>query len=827
MFKKFSKEFLIHNNKDDQYHPSIIRNPNTTDFSVTWTNKEIGTPSTEIILKHRNTIRNTDNSVTDLVAVNGDFATNRMHSKTIYLTNGNQLVTWCSDMQDSSGFGVYATILEHSGSIVKEEFRINTHTASNQEFPSVVPLNGGFIIVWHSLGQDTKQITSGVFAKIFDSTGDVAKEEFQVNDYTANNQDHPVIIVLDNGNYVIAWQSFGQDGSGRGVYAKIYDHTNRVVREEFRVNTHTASNQEFPTLAKLADNKFIVVWQSNQQDGSGYGIYAKTFNSDGNVINDEFRINSYTEGNQKYPSVTMLSDGSFIIAWQSQEQDGASYEIYAKKYSREAVPIGEEFIVNGYTENNQERPHITALTDGSCAIVWQSFGQDGYKSSIYGQILTNENNTIYDDTNINGQTTYAPLPAEMISTTDTPTTIKPVPVSTVTPVTPVLETNTTKINTTLVPTVVPSHTDTTTTVETHASSTVQPTAIPTQILTEGSVITSQPTTSVPVATVMPQNAPTPTAIVTDTQISTGQSTFAPQPLSTLDSSTAASQPGSTETIEDTSKVPSSTNFVITDATVNATNVPTYAVTTVTATTTAPFFTNITSVLLNASSTLPINGSETGNNFIITSNVKEATIIAGSGVDTFIFEPSNNSIVYIDNFGNSDLLNLSNVTNVTSYDALNKTSGSTHFHLPYNQTVIIKNKYPHELNDSNVVLQNSLNNPSENTVVRDNSVNHNTTSETHSNAIYLIAGLTVGTVALIGGAIACTIAGIIIYRHKKAVAAVSAKIAETVSEHLPYGNEEEVSGSGVLSSSSDSSVIDMSGSGSMQEADLPGTVTVIG
>jgi hypothetical protein len=839
MFRKFAKEFLIHSNKDDQYSPSIIKNPNLVDFAITWTNKAINATSARIILKHYNTTRNVENSdidkEADLVAVNqDDFATKRMHSKIIYLANGKQLVTWCSDMQDGSGFGIYASLLEHSGSIIKEEFRVNAHVASNQEYPSVAPLaNGDFIIVWHSLGQDTKQITSGIFAKVFDDAGEIVKEESQVNDYTANNQDHPVVASIDNGSYMIAWQSFGQDGSGRGVYAKIYDQNHFVIKEEFRVNSQTLNNQEFPVLSKLTDNKFIVVWQSNKQDGSGHGVYAKIYNSLGDTLKEEFIVNFYTEGHQKYPSVTLLSDESFIITWQSQNDDGGTgYNIYARKYSKEAIAFGEEFRVNDYVENNQENPQITALENGSCAIVWQSFGQDRYKSSIYGQILTNENNTIYE-TKINDQTTSGPTtsPAEVISTTEAPTAINTTPESTITPVTPVLETNTIRPDTTLAPTVAPSHADTTVPEVGTQVSTEQPTAAPTQIITatiEGTATTLE-STSVADTTVVPRN--TPTAIVTDaeTQVSTEQPILPSQPpVSTLDSSTTAPQINSiTEVKTDEAVAPSSTSVINTNAVTNSTNIPILAVTA----SAAPVSTNITSILLNASSTLPIHGSEAGNNFVITSNVKEATIIAGSGVDSFIFEPSSNSIVYIDNFGNNDLLNFSNVTNVTSYDALNKTSGSTHFHLPNNQIVVVKNKYPHELTDSNVALQNHLISDTGNihstpspimigNLEKEQSTNNNiTTSETNSNAVYLIAGATVGTVIVAGGITAGVIVGIMIYRHKKAVAAASTKIAETVAEHLPYGNEEDGTSSGVLSSSRDSSSIDMSGS--MHEAEFLG------
>jgi Ca2+-binding RTX toxin-like protein len=44
---------------------------------------------------------------------------------------------------------------------------------------------------------------------------------------------------------------------------------------EFRVNTVTESDQRSPTITALHDGGFVVSWESNGQDGSEYGIYAK------------------------------------------------------------------------------------------------------------------------------------------------------------------------------------------------------------------------------------------------------------------------------------------------------------------------------------------------------------------------------------------------------------------------------------------------------------------------------------------------------------------------------------------------------------------------
>ncbi len=41
------------------------------------------------------------------------------------------------------------------------------------------------------------------------------------------------------------------------------------------MNTTTADNQTRPVVAIDADGDFVIAWQSNLQDGSNYGIYAQ------------------------------------------------------------------------------------------------------------------------------------------------------------------------------------------------------------------------------------------------------------------------------------------------------------------------------------------------------------------------------------------------------------------------------------------------------------------------------------------------------------------------------------------------------------------------
>ena len=86
-------------------------------------------------------------------------------------------------------------------------------------------------------------------------------------------------------------------------------------KSEFQINTYTASHQLGPSVTGLSDGGFVVTWDSYGQDGDGVGIYGQRYDSSGSTTGPEFQINTYTTDDQYDSSVTSLSDGGFVVTW--------------------------------------------------------------------------------------------------------------------------------------------------------------------------------------------------------------------------------------------------------------------------------------------------------------------------------------------------------------------------------------------------------------------------------------------------------------------------------------------------------------------------------
>ncbi len=139
------------------------------------------------------------------------------------------------------------------------------------------------------------------------------------------------VATSPNGESVITWASKNQDGNGWGVYARRFDSNGVAVGNEFQVNTTTAGDQLDPSVAVDLVGNFTIVWTGS--DANGSGIFAQQYDKAGNKLGSEFQVNITTSGDQTAPSVGMDGVGNVLVSWSSALQDGSGLGIFAQKYS--------------------------------------------------------------------------------------------------------------------------------------------------------------------------------------------------------------------------------------------------------------------------------------------------------------------------------------------------------------------------------------------------------------------------------------------------------------------------------------------------------------
>jgi hypothetical protein len=214
--------------------------------------------------------------------------------------------------------------------------------------------------------------------------------EFQANAYTRDNQREPGIIALAGGDIVIAWNSDGQDGDGFGVFVRRFSPELVPVADETQVNVATVGNETLETLAPTADGGFIVAWSDNT-----VGL-ARRYDADG-VAGDPYEI----EGGFGF-AAAIDGDGRFVVTTSDGCSRSTSYGdqsygcIHASRTEADGTLDDAPFQVGtasydyqGYLID-QERPLVAANRAGEFVVVWSEasfyYGHHGdYEHFLYGR----------------------------------------------------------------------------------------------------------------------------------------------------------------------------------------------------------------------------------------------------------------------------------------------------------------------------------------------------------------------------------------------------------------------------------------------------------
>jgi hypothetical protein len=319
---------------------------------------------------------------------------------------------------------------------------LKSKTTGDQENPQValLPDNSGAVIVWQGsaavkAGKVTVPGIRQIYARIIDATGAPAKSDIRVGSHPKNNQINPVVAVAADGTILIVWASFGQDGSRQGVFGQLFSATGTKAGAEFQINQFTANNQRSPAVAALTGNNFAIAWISeSERSSSGVDVYARLYASSGVPVTGELLINSSPTNVCANPTVAGGSQGGFAVAWSQNDnatltagslngvqvsgvQTGRStnsWDIFAGLFDANGTAAGPSFRLNSYSYGDQYAPKISALGSNYLS-VWMSLGQDGSWEGVFGQEFADGGGLLGEEFRVNTSTVSHQIQPAVVS----------------------------------------------------------------------------------------------------------------------------------------------------------------------------------------------------------------------------------------------------------------------------------------------------------------------------------------------------------------------------------------------------------------------------
>ncbi len=351
---------------------------------------------------------------------------------------------------DGNGLGIGARRLDAGQAPVGPVIRVNEGTAGDQERPSVSLLNsGGAAVAWLG-GRPGFQ---NIFARFLNADGSFATRDIAVNTLARssntrittnwivvrNNREKlktqrikrivdqkqernagVAVATLNNGNVVIAYASgrrtkekiqlqvpkvrfvynrfitnsvlqfveFNTD-SMQDVFFQLFTADGQKIGGEIQANHTLPFNQSQPSIAALSDGTFVLAWSSEQQSAENtVDVVARWFDSNGQPLGGEFVVNTSSRPCAN-ASVAGHVDGGFTVVWsQKNSVPTDSLDVFARAFSPSSAPITDAFRVNTHTRGDQFSPSVAA-TAGGQMVAWTSLGQDGSREGVFARALNN------------------------------------------------------------------------------------------------------------------------------------------------------------------------------------------------------------------------------------------------------------------------------------------------------------------------------------------------------------------------------------------------------------------------------------------------------
>ncbi|MEQ1904122.1 MAG: hypothetical protein ABL888_08070 [Pirellulaceae bacterium] len=179
------------------------------------------------------------------------------------LANGNYVVTWADHLQ----FDIFARIFSPGGIALSGILDVEPGGA-NATFPDVTALaDGGFVATY---GQYT---VNDVRGRIYEANGTPSGSPFDIATNAMNAlQQQAQTAALQDGRFVTVWLTTAGNIAGRVMSA---DGTPDGAA--FAVNGDAAGDKGRPTIATLADGRFVVSWESGV--GAAKTIFSTIFDA--------------------------------------------------------------------------------------------------------------------------------------------------------------------------------------------------------------------------------------------------------------------------------------------------------------------------------------------------------------------------------------------------------------------------------------------------------------------------------------------------------------------------------------------------------------------
>ncbi|NBJ12377.1 hypothetical protein GR304_15860 [Microvirga sp. SYSU G3D207] len=305
------------------------------------------------------------------------------------LADGRFVVAWCIDGENpqTTDKDIRARIYNSDATPFdrqtpegdKDFFVTGTTVAGRQSRPSILAFdNGGFVISYEDYSRAGQPAGADVRSQAFDAHGRATGTPGKiVSPSDLEDQTRPISAALSNGTYIVIYN----DASAGGYICRFFGADGEALpNPEIAISENIHIGE--PRVDALTNGNFVVTW-GEAGDGSGGGIRTKIFAANGAVIKEAFFANSTTTGDQHTADVVALKDGGFAVAYEDYSQNIGCIRLTT--FDSSGNRIGEEIRVDAPSILDRYEVRLTALADGRIVVTYGASPDN--QDEVYGRIV--------------------------------------------------------------------------------------------------------------------------------------------------------------------------------------------------------------------------------------------------------------------------------------------------------------------------------------------------------------------------------------------------------------------------------------------------------
>ena len=160
--------------------------------------------------------------------------------------------------------------------------------------------------------------------------------------------------------------------SGEGVYARRFDAAGTALTGEIRVNTLTNGDQRFAAVVSDAAGNFVVTWTGRDAVAAHDNVYLRRFSAAGAALTAETQVNTSATGDQSNAVIAMQAGSSaFVVAWQGQGAGDADGIFFRRFLADATAQDGTERLATLGSTGSEVNPGVAMDASGNFVVVWE------------------------------------------------------------------------------------------------------------------------------------------------------------------------------------------------------------------------------------------------------------------------------------------------------------------------------------------------------------------------------------------------------------------------------------------------------------------------